>query len=58
MTLLVPESFISFFMSHDFVTVIVTDIMSLSCFVTCVTITLHLLSKSKIKKSKIKSKIK
>jgi len=67
MTLSILKPFIFFSMSCDDVTCdcdvcnhTVIDVMSLSCFVTCVTIThdiiLHLLPKSKINKSKVKLK--
>ena len=58
----IPESSIFFSISHDCVTVTVTGITPLSHFITYVIIThnviSYLLSKSKIKKSKIKLKIK
>ena len=62
-TLFVPEYFISFSVSHDCVTCdcgiynhSITYIIPPSCFMTCVTIILHFLPKSKIKKIKRKAK--
>ena len=56
------KSFIYFSISHNCVNVTVTYVMPPSSFLTCVTITcditLYLLSKPKIKRSKIKLKIK
>ena len=58
----VLKLFIFFFVSHNCVTVTVTGIMPLSHLMTCMTITyniiLYPLSKSKIKKSKMKPNIK
>ena len=56
-TLSVPKSSILFFVSHDHITFhTMTGVMSLTNLVTCITITLYPSSKSKIKKSRIKTK--
>jgi len=50
----VPEPFMFFSILYNYMTMTTTGIISPSCFVTCVTITSHLLSKSKINKIKVK----